>query len=753
MPFRIRTLPRRRRAHAAAALAALAGLLIPSLAGAGVVLREVWFPTGEVNFYIADDTEPSRADITYAMDYFSTHTPLDIAEANSSQANLRFESTWVAPNGGGYTYAYWDATRSDAHRKIRFDPNHPPYADDVAHEFGHALGFPHEFQRSDRDSHVIVCNPGAWDSLFNYSMLGAFWPVPYAHLSPYDYASVMNDGYSDCVTPLLGREQQTRTYEDISNLLSRHDINSIYRVYGEPLGNNSQGDRFGAAVASGDYDDDGYEDVAVANIQAGELWLLFYRGVASDDSLLNDLAWMPWFKERLESAVDHNARVRLATGDFNGDGIDDLAMGQPDYDSKRGRVSILFVNSLPSDEGKDGLPEEDFAPWGHKGIQYRIDRGPTEVGLSTEGFAPEFGAALAAVRATNFRNDDSDALYHDLVIGAPRAGQPEVNPLAARRQPAVSEDNLAAKGAIVILKGRVDPSPGTFSTDERRVIFNPITDQGLGEFGAAVAAVPGLCTAAVPSAKYYRDGIAVGAPGNNVARGAVHIYGCATAGVYGDLETPSLQSSLWGYISYGRFGEALAGFRVFDGASRTSHLVVGQPGFPWGGDPGVGRVVLYEFRSSPTPALISLVVPTVHDGEDGFGGALAVQQHAFPEAPFDEGGDLVYIGIGTPRAFVDGVRAGEVHVWRPFQSPTTTTVIPAANPDGWEGARFGAHIATLRPLSTAGGFVAAAPDGIVDGVVAGQVSTLQNFAANGTWATLRHNLDQETEGDLRPTNR
>src|SRR5262245_43378058 len=104
---------------------ALATLLTPFAARAAASFTDVWFPNGNVEFHIADDAEDARDTITDTMTYMAEHTPLEIVEsATESGADLHFEATWVAPNGGGYTYAYWDEIRDDDNQKIRFDPNH-----------------------------------------------------------------------------------------------------------------------------------------------------------------------------------------------------------------------------------------------------------------------------------------------------------------------------------------------------------------------------------------------------------------------------------------------------------------------------------------------------------------------------------------------------------------------------------------------------------------------------------------------------
>ena len=60
----------------------------------------------------------------------------------------------------------------------------------VAHEIGHAIGFWHEHQRSDRDGYVIMRGnnmPSGLGGLFSFLMKGGTH-----NLVPYDYGSIMH---------------------------------------------------------------------------------------------------------------------------------------------------------------------------------------------------------------------------------------------------------------------------------------------------------------------------------------------------------------------------------------------------------------------------------------------------------------------------------------------------------------------------------------------------------------------------------
>jgi hypothetical protein len=159
------------------------------------------------------------------------------------------------------------------------------------------------------------------------------------------------------------------------------------------LGVSRRNDQFGFALAAGDFDDDGYEDLAAgipfkvvggkANVGAISVLHGSVNGISARDQYL----------ENDNLAHDANSRYgfALAVGKFSGDGTDDLAIGAPGDD--RGGA-VYFV------EGRlvGGLARSFHT------IQSRD--------LDDRGAGDEFGFALAA---GDF-NGDSRA---DVAVGVP----------------------------------------------------------------------------------------------------------------------------------------------------------------------------------------------------------------------------------------------------------------------------------------------------------------------------------------------
>lgn len=248
-------------------------------------------------------------------------------------------------------------------------------------------------------------------------------------------------------------------------------------------GNFESNDFFGLEMAVGDFDDDGWDDLAIASpFESGSRGIVhvIYGGPTG----LSSVGVQQW--EQGAGGLDGNAEggdafgLALAVGDFNGDGYKDLAIGVPGEDSSRGAVEVLFGSTA-------GLTSNGHQTW----------TGDTRDVPGNGEQGDQFGAELAA---GDFNNDS----YDDLAIGVP------------------GEDNSA--GQFIVLPGNPGGLVTTGSERYRQGSDGIQGDREPGDlFGWAMAA-----------GDINNDGfidLVVSTPGENSARGRIYVIRGSAGGL------------------------------------------------------------------------------------------------------------------------------------------------------------------------------------------------------------------------------
>ncbi|MDY6937982.1 MAG: hypothetical protein SWY16_09965 [Cyanobacteriota bacterium] len=230
------------------------------------------------------------------------------------------------------------------------------------------------------------------------------------------------DGYEDLAVGSPDEDIETGT----TTISSAGAVNIIYgTVSGLSAGNDqiwhqdSTGvlgfaeafDRFGASLTSGDFNNDGYSDLAIGTPgedlsgidNVGAVNVLY--GTASGLSATNDQFWHQNLLSGSSEEVGDAFGFSVTSGDFNDDGYDDLAVGAPTEDwntiNNAGAVNVIYGSNLGNGT-THGLNATGNQIWSQDtfGIE---DQSQT---------SDQFGYSLTA---GDFDNDGDD----DLAVGVP----------------------------------------------------------------------------------------------------------------------------------------------------------------------------------------------------------------------------------------------------------------------------------------------------------------------------------------------
>ncbi len=381
---------------------------------------------------------------------------------------------------------------------------------------------------------------------------------------------INGDGYADAVIGSSGEraglEVNAGMFHTILGSADGLDLTSAetYRQGVDGLPGTAEVDDFlGFNIGAGDFNNDGYGDVAVTapfediNGRSNSGGVLVVLG--SSDGLDTTSAKFFSQKGKVEGKVDAGDTLgwSVAVGDFNGDGYDDLAVGAPGENVK-GRLNSGAVNVLYGSK---------------KGITRRRDQLFSQAG-SVKGRPNAndlFGFALAA---TDINCDGRD----DLFVGVPNEGVRGVDPAGMVNVILGSRSGLTKKGNTKLHQGQ---SRVAGSLD-----FN--------QFGAALA-----------GGDFDGDGcgdIAVGAHTTDVggapeAGAVVIVYGSAGWPTPGATDLFSQKGPVPGPAERGDFfGRTLAVVDI-NGDGRDD-LVVGAPGEDLKGRQDAGSISILRGSAS-----------------------------------------------------------------------------------------------------------------------------------------------------------
>jgi hypothetical protein len=392
-----------------------------------------------------------------------------------------------------------------------------------------------------------------------------------------------------------------------------------------------------------DFDGDGYADLVIAApgeavgavARAGLVSVLYSSKtgpvVSSNDS---------WDRasEGIEGGphADASLGLALASGNFDGDGYDDLAVGAPG-DIVGGHPEAGSVTAIDGSEHGLGGAGDRLLTQNVSGI-----RGDAELG-------DHFGAGLAA------GDFDGDG-YDDLAIGAPGEDVDGKKDAGSVTVVFGSKDGLGAAHSQQLVQG-VDGLDGTFEPDDR--------------FGNALA------SGDVDDDGY--DDLVIGIPGEDIgpkgSSGAINVLLGTSRGLRPSFASQPFSQGVTGVPggneSGDRFGEALAVGDVDEDG--YDDVVVGSPGESVGSAQSAGSItVLFgadagvQTRGAQAISQATKGVPSEAESGDGFGRSIGVG-----DIDGDEADDVVVGAPGEGAGSIEG--AGSATVLRGARDGVSTS--------------------------------------------------------------------------------
>jgi hypothetical protein len=333
------------------------------------------WPNATIPFVInANVTASGNTHIQEAIAHWQAKTPIRLRPKTSSDSNyvefVRGSSATACSSAVGM---------QGGRQEISLNSRGDCASGVLIHEIGHTVGLLHEQARENRNLYVTIVTqniePGFehnYDRQFaDATDIGSYDFLSIMHFNCFEFGKVI-DGVTQQVifprvTPPVGVSCTATESKRIGQrrTLSAGDIASVNAHYPPSTlawSQNSFGiadtaetnDRMGQVLATGDFNNDGRDDLAigipnesVGSINGAGIVQVFYGASSGVFNTANDQVWHQDSVGIADVAETNDFfGSALAAGDFNNDGFDDLAIGIRNEDTastiNSGAVTVLY---------------------------------------------------------------------------------------------------------------------------------------------------------------------------------------------------------------------------------------------------------------------------------------------------------------------------------------------------------------------------------------------------------------------------
>jgi len=289
-----------------------------------------------------------------------------------------------------------------------------------------------------------------------------------------------NDGMADM---LIGAPDSSSSNGAAYLVYGSTSLTDITLSSADAVFSGSGGERAGDDVAAGDFNNDGFDDVAIGAGSGSKVYVIY--GGAGGSKITGSITLSSGSDVEITGGSGDQAGTGLYSGDFNGDGVDDLLIGARNANSNAGESYILYGGTwsatidltTESDVTLSGIDSNDFsgfdvvsADFDYDGIDdalisaYAADNG---VGGEGESYLVQ----LARNDATGIFKVLPSIAFDDTVTPANGATVPPTFPIKVD----ITEDDL--KNVTFNWNGQ----DYVMYSDSHRLLFNFDNVAALGE--------------------------------------------------------------------------------------------------------------------------------------------------------------------------------------------------------------------------------------------------------------------------------